>query len=201
MTKKLVFTLLFIAVFACLVEAGPITSGVWLTAPTASNSGDTFYSNRSWDGLAENIGFKLPGELEFLSNSPFTFADPIFNLTYLGGITAWDSGNSLSFSGGVFSYDSGTGHTSNSLLIPRQYALFRLVTDNVTTYYLGIEDITRGNNDWDYNDYIVSFQQTHQVPEPGTLLLLVSGVGLLCAYLLLRAFLYAFMSAMAEMRD
>ena len=61
-----------------------------------------------------------------------------------------------------------------------QFALFRYVLPEETRYFLGVEDIllTEALNDRDYNDYIVKFE-THSVPEPGTLLLLGSGMAAL----------------------
>ena len=68
---------------------------------------------------------------------------------------------------------------------PEQYALFRVVLPEVTHYFMGIEDIlikSGGPNDRDYNDYVVKWDTpTQSVPEPGTLLLLGSGIAALAA--------------------
>ncbi len=81
---------------------------------------------------------------------------------------------------GAFTYDTGTAlvPTTNSWDNPEQFALFRLVTAETIHYFLGIEDIPLSFelNDRDYNDYIVRFETPHSVPEPGTLLLLASGM-------------------------
>ena len=124
--------------------------------------------------------------LEYLHNedgSPvsFRFDEEILNQTWLGGITGWTGGvfgrNEL----GAFTYDSGTGHVSNSWDNGEQYALpYPWCRDDAL--HSRIEDIllSESNNDRDYNDYVATFE-TRSVPEPGTLLLLSSGLAMLAA--------------------
>ena len=72
-----------------------------------------------------------------------------------------------------------TDRWSNSWDDPGQYALFRFVLPETTRYFLGVEDILISQvNDHDYNDYVARFE-TQPVPEPGTLLLLGSGMAAL----------------------
>ena len=68
----------------------------------------------------------------------------------------------------------------NSWDDPGQFALFRLVLPETTHYFLGVEDMLISDplNDHDYNDHISRFE-AHSVPEPGTLLLLGSGMAAL----------------------
>ena len=177
---RTVLVLLFALLFAAPSHASVITTGAWQAGPQASNNGSTFYSNTSWDGAELNIGFLLEGtaNLEYLTPASFSIEGELLGLTFVGGITAWANGQ-LTFTDGVFHYNSGTGHLSDSLSMPWQYALFRQVNGNLTIYWLGIEDITFGNNDWDYNDYVVRFEQQRQgeapVPEPTVLSLLLLG--------------------------
>ena len=151
----------------------------------------SFWSGASWDGWHKGVNYLLEEYgatgLEYLNDgsgnyTSFRFDEDILNLTKIGGITAWTGGVLGRRADGAFTYDSGTGRTSNSWDNPGQYALFRFVTPEVTHYFLGIEDIllSEAQNDRDYNDYIVKFD-VQPVPEPGTLLLLGSGMAALAA--------------------
>ena len=142
--------------------AGPITAGVWspveppqLPSQTlAFGTGDLspFWSGASWDGADKGIKFLIENDygstsaIEYLhdpsgSFTSFLFDDLTLNVTKFNGITAWTNGVFGRRADGAFTYDSGTGHVSNSMDSPEQYALFRVVLPEVTHYFLGIEDI------------------------------------------------------------
>jgi hypothetical protein len=183
--------------------AGPISiDGIWsaAAAPSILTPDDgamaltltPFWAGISWDGERMGIGYLLNvygnQGLEYLHDSTgnytsFRFEEDIFGLTKINGITAWTNGVLRMRSDGAFTYDSGTGHKSNSWDNPGQYALFRFVAPEATYYFLGVEDIPLWAplNDRDYNDFVVAFSTPNPVPEPGTLLLLGSGVVALAA--------------------
>jgi hypothetical protein len=194
----------FILVLAFLIPssaiAAPITvsGSTWsLVAPAGGQDGaftaTPFWGGLSWDCAECGIGYLLdaiignPGnaQLEYLNDggggyTPFCFDDTI-EPTYVTGMTAWTNGVFGQNATGAFTYDSGTGRTSNSWDSPGQYALFRLVGPETTTYFVGVEDILLSEtfNDHDYNDYIVTFTTPTSVPEPSTLLLLGSSMAAL----------------------
>jgi hypothetical protein len=193
----------FVVVLALMVPSAAmadpiIVSGMWsptMTPPSADPNALTaeqavFWSNQSWDGALMGVAYLINAfnteNLEYLHNedgSPvsFRFDEEILNQTWLFGITGWTGGvfgrNEL----GAFTYDSGTGRVSNSWDNGEQYALFRIRGEETTRYILGIEDILLSEvSDRDYNDYVTTFE-TRSVPEPGTLLLVGSGMAMLAA--------------------
>jgi PEP-CTERM motif len=168
-----------------LGAAEPISTGVWSALPPADGDGFPFWDGDSWDGPLEGVGYLLEEysgfnyeDLEYLHDGgqfvAFTFNGPIVAPTLFASITAWTNGVLTYSPGGAFTYSNGMVPDTNSVDNPEQFALFRHVGPDVITYFLGVEDIpfsfAPGNNDLDYNDYVVTF--TQPVPEPSTLLLL-----------------------------
>lgn len=171
--------------------ADPISiGGLWSNVRTSmvdqSESAQLtpFWSGLSWDCTVCGVGYLINAfgneEIEFLNDgfgqaTGFRFApdDNITTPTFFAGITMWTNGTLGRRADGAFTYDSGTGHVSNSWDNPAQYALFRIVREGSTQYFLGIEDILVSYtlNDHDHNDYIVTFEQ-HSVPEPSSLMLM-----------------------------
>jgi hypothetical protein len=171
--------------------ADPISiGGVWsnVSTPIGDQSQSAqltpFWSGISWDCAVCGVGYLINAygneEIEYMHDgfgqaTGFRFAsdDAISTPTFFAGITMWTNGTFGRRADGAFTYDSGTGHVSNSWDNPDQYALFRIVREGSTQYFLGIEDILVSYtlNDHDYNDYIVTFEQ-QSVPEPSSLMLM-----------------------------
>jgi hypothetical protein len=176
--------------------AGPISGGMWSPTPTVPSGDPTvqslelapFWSGESWDGWHKGIGYLLEEYgltgLEYLNDgsgnyTSFRFDDDIMNLTKIGGVTLRTNGTLNVRADGAFTYDSGFGPVTNSWDNPGQFALFRLVRPEATHYFLGVEDILLSDvTDQDYNDFVARFD-AQPVPEPGTLLLLGSGMAAL----------------------
>jgi hypothetical protein len=191
------FVLALVLLVPTVARAEPISvGGMWSSATLTSGGLGTetlgltpFWDGDSWDGLNMGVSYLLAdygvANLEYLNDgsgsfTSFRFEEDIFNMTRIGGITSWTNGSVGRRADGAFTYDTGTGFVpiTNSWDNPEQFALFRLVTPETIHYFLGIEDIplSFGPTDRDYNDHVVRFETPHSVPEPGTLLLLASGM-------------------------
>jgi hypothetical protein len=187
-----------------LAAAGPITTGAWSPVTSPAADGGEFWDNPSVDdancgGFKCNMGSLLDrifGSIEYLHGSTnldgstnpvaFAFGESV-SWSYFGDLTDWKQGIFQQLGDGSFTYDanqaSHPGHISNSLLQPEQFALFRKAVKGGYQYWIGVEDIRFDMQmppdivtDKDYNDYMVSFSQVTDVPEPGLLLLMGTGI-------------------------
>jgi PEP-CTERM motif len=150
----------------------------------------SFWSGASWDGWHRGISYLLEEYgvtgLEYLNDgsgnyTSFRFDDDVLGLTKIGGITSRTSGVLSVREDGAFTYYDGHGPMVNSWDNPGQFALFRIVLPETVHYFLGVEDMPISQvTDHDYNDYVATFD-VKPVPEPGTLLLLGSGMAALAA--------------------
>jgi hypothetical protein len=188
MTHALLATLVLVTALARVSAAEPITVGKWSPAPVADNDGVGFYDGASWDCATCNLGFQLPGALEYLhdgAHRPVPFGYRQFEGAVLvSRNTAWRKGV-LSWHPAVdaFIYDTGEGYIHSSWQ-GTNMVLFRLVAGVSTRYWLGVEDLPVGGpQDRDFNDSVYQWTATtttpppsSPVPEPGTWTLAVAGL-------------------------
>jgi hypothetical protein len=193
---KLRSLILVLALLApSIATADPITvGGSWSSTsgiPSADPSSlplelGSFWSGQSWDGWHRGINYLLEEygvtELEYLNDgsgnyTSFRFDEDIVGLTRIAGITSRTNSVLSVGQDGAFTYAADGFGVVNSWDDPGQFALFRIVLPETTHYFLGVEDMLIGDplNDHDYNDYVARFE-AHSVPEPGTLLLIGSGM-------------------------
>ncbi len=173
--------------WASSANAGVITMGTW----SAMNP-DAFWNNSSWDGPGLNAGQLITSwgwPVEYLSASgePVAFAfDRAEFFWEATSITGWMDGR------GIWQKPDGSisfgthGYIYNTLTTPQQFALFRYVEPTRIVTFLAVEDRPSTMvSDNDYNDYIgYSIEYLPPpppptppipTPEPGTLVLMLSG--------------------------
>ncbi|HEY0874418.1 MAG TPA: PEP-CTERM sorting domain-containing protein [Vicinamibacterales bacterium] len=193
-----IFMLAAMLAVPSLAAAGPITTGVWSPVTNPANDGGEFWDNLSVDDAtctvicnAGAILDRLFGPVEYLHDGSggavaFSFGEPVTH-QYFASLTGWGGGIFSQQADGSFTYNanqtSHPGHISNSLDDPGQFALFRKAIPGGFQYWVGVEDIRFDMqlppdiiSDLDYNDYMVTFSQVSNVPEPGLLLLMGSGI-------------------------
>jgi hypothetical protein len=162
-----------------------ITTGTW-----TAMSPDAYWNNLSADGPGLNVGQLITSwgwSVEYLSagGAPVGFSfDRSQFFWEITSITAWMDGRGIwQLADGSVSFAT-HGFTYNTLTNPDQFSLFRHVGATNIVYFLGVEDIpTAFGGDRDFNDYIgFTLQQQPPMPpppiptpEPGTLVLLLSG--------------------------
>jgi PEP-CTERM motif len=188
--RVLVLVLALLVPSSALADPIIAGGGAWQSASTSFTDVSLgieivpFWSGASWDCAACGVGDLIDAYgqgLEYLHDGfgratgfRFGMDDDLTTPVLFRQMTAWMNGVFGRREDGAFTYDSGTGRVSNSWDNGEQYALFRLRGEDSTRYFLGIEDILMSEimNDRDHNDYIVTFTESHSVPEPSSLLLL-----------------------------
>lgn len=184
-----------------VTTAAPIlpSSGIWSLVGTPTQDGEPFWdnpSNNDCKGAKCNAGeailglfheeMRLPldpngGPLEYLNDGNGNAIG--FGFGSLAGWRGEFSQTSLTqayygqLANGAITYTvDGPGNSpptffADSINDPEQFALFRQVGPDYTRYFFAFEDTKGRHSDYDYNDLIMSLQESRSVPEPATLAL------------------------------
>ena len=177
-----------------------VTLGVWSLASQAANDRLRFFDGLSWDCDTCGVAWQLDPGVEYLhaDDNPGR-AVPFFwtewnGGTDLGGASAYLGEHRFTYDGWEFLLDNGHGFTArsgdgtNALLV-------RFILPGAVKYWLWFEDLPMGAADADFQDRGLTWLVTAAlpppdvfpegppdepapVPEPGTWILLASGMAI-----------------------
>jgi hypothetical protein len=176
MTKLLSVAVLILTVTVASADPIVVPGTVWHPMPTMNNDGTPFFDNTSWDCNGCNIGFLFQG-FEWLEASPWTVTD--VSMTSSFGISDYFEDHTFGRDPitGALWLNSGHGYIATSL--SGQVVIMRQVLPDRINYFAAFEDLPdTGRTDRDFNDRVLQWtvQQGAPVPEPGTMLLVATGV-------------------------